>query len=206
MAVPSPERRNTVLFRWKAREDPGPDDPVPAEVIRNFPIADLEGVERVWGPVRAIAAASGEHSHWNWVAKSQGNRAGYHTFVAVECDNAIQGLMAVCNELRPARLEPAGRSILYVDFVEIAPWNLKGRASNPRFVGIGTVLVAEAIRMSRAKGANGCLGLHSLEQAEGFYDGCLMTRGERDIYYHDLVYFEYTQEQADGWFAEVDVP
>ena len=44
-------------------------------------------------------------------------------------------------------------------YLESAPWNLKGFSVSPRFLGIGTVLIAEAIRLSLEMGlkdASGC--------------------------------------------------
>jgi hypothetical protein len=49
--------------------------------------------------------------------------------VAVECDGEAQGLMAVLRMPRPARLDG---QLVYVDYLESAPWNLKGFADPPR--------------------------------------------------------------------------
>ncbi|VTR96316.1 Uncharacterized protein OS=Methylomonas sp. FJG1 GN=JT25_10440 PE=4 SV=1 [Gemmata massiliana] len=45
--------------------------------------------------------------------------------------------------------------------------------------------------MSIGATACGRVGLHSLPQAEDFYNRCGMTRIGPDPHYYDLVYFEY---------------
>jgi hypothetical protein len=109
----------------------------------------------------------------------------------------LQGLMAVLTQSRPATVTEGNVPVLYVDFLETAPWNLKGLHVRPRFLGVGTVLIAEAVLLSRESGWRGRVGLHSLPQAERFYDvHCQMTRTGPDPQYHDLVYFEYTEDMA----------
>jgi hypothetical protein len=120
--------------------------------------------------------------------------------VAVECDGEAQGLMAVLRMPRPARLDG---QLVYVDYLESAPWNLKGFADPPMFVGVGTVLIAEAVRLSLEMGFGGQVGLHSLPQAEAFYTRCRMTRLGPDSSYYDLTYFEYTGQQAADWLGSI---
>jgi hypothetical protein len=47
--------------------------------------------------------------------------------VAVECDGEVQGIMAVLRIPQPARLGDG--QVVYVDYLESAPWNLKGSAA-----------------------------------------------------------------------------
>jgi hypothetical protein len=107
--------------------------------------------------------------------------------------------MAVENLLRPSRLT-SGAWVLYLDYVEIAPWNVRvplDRAKpvvrEPRFTRVGTSLLGEAVRMSFGATASGRVGLHSLPQSEDFYSRCGMTRIGPDPSYYDLVYFEYAE-------------
>lgn len=78
--------------------------------------------------------------------------------------------MAVLSLPRPARLGDG--YAIYVDYLESAPWNLKNGVEPPRFLGVGTVLLIEAVRMSADAGFEGRVGLHSLPQAEAFYRKC----------------------------------
>jgi hypothetical protein len=143
-----------------------------------------------------------EHSHWDWRNKLDSVEAGYHLLVAVECQNQAQGMMAL---VRTPRLSPyTGESVVYVDYLESAPWNLRTTSASPRFLGVGTVLIAEAIHVSLEMGLSGRVGLHSLPQAEPFYESkCRMTRFGADRHYFDLPYFEYDAGQAARWLADI---
>jgi hypothetical protein len=128
----------------------------------------LDLLEIQWQQAREQAATTGgpedafvmEHAHWDWRNKSDSVAAGRRRLIAIECDGAQQGIMAVLTAPRPARLADA--HLLYVDYLESAPWNLKSLCSTPRFLGVGTVLMAEAIRLSLEWGLKGRVGLHSL--------------------------------------------
>jgi hypothetical protein len=204
MTSPS-SRRNVKLLDGRVPGRP----PVAAEVYRDYPAAELDGIEARWAKAREEAATSGlaaglaplEHAHWDWRNKADSVEAAQHMLVAVECDGEAQGIMAVLRTPRPARLGEG--QVVYVDYLESAPWNLKGFAASPRFIGLGTVLIAEAIRLSLELGLGGGVGLHSLPQAEAFYTRCRMARVGPDPYYYDLTYFEYTGQQATNWLASI---
>lgn len=118
--------------------------------------------------------------------------------------------MALETKLRPSALDPTNW-VVYVDFVEAAPWNRREppdrnqhTIQSPRFTGVGTLLIAEAIRASMGRGANGRIGLHSLPAAEDFYASrCKMTRLGSDPNYHGLAYFEYPEGVAAPWLTDV---
>jgi len=142
-----------------------------------------------------------EHSHWNWCNKGESVDSGIHLLVGVEYHGEPQGLMAILQSPRPARSR--NQRILYIDYVETAPWNLKGGHVTPRFLGVGTLLIADAIRMSVERGLAGAIGLHSLPQAEAFYERIGMKRLGSDPDYHDLTYFEYDGQRATEWMAAI---
>jgi hypothetical protein len=175
-------------------------------LTRGYPVTDayLDVIERLWGPDRARlareVAAQGEvleSAHWDWRNKVR-RQPHWHCLVTIECDGQVQGIMAVENLLRPSSLTP-GAAVLYVDYLETAPWNYrvpqdrnKRAVQVPRYTRVGTLLIGEAIRMSLGAAAGGRVGLHGLPQAEDFYvRRCGMTRIGPDPMYHDLVYFEY---------------
>jgi hypothetical protein len=177
-------------------------------VTRGHPrsVPFLSTVEAAWAAPRkqlaADLAAVGEtleNAHWQWLWKAQ-RPDHWHTLVTVQRDDEIQGIMAVENLLRPAR-SPASVSgwVLYADFLEVAPWNYRVPQDRsrpavrlPRYAAVGTVLIAEAVRMSLGAVAGGCVGLHALPQAAEFYaQRCGMTDFGPDPNYHDLAYFEY---------------
>jgi|GEM_PF-613844 len=179
---------------------------VAVTVTRGCPATDayLGAIERLWGPDRVSLATelqshgeTLESAHWRWTWKAT-RPPHWHCLVTVECEGQVQGIMAVENLLRRSVLTP-NAWVLYVDFLEVAPWNYrvpqdrsKSAVREPRFRGVGTLLLGEAIRLSIGASAGGRVGLHGLPQAENFYvDRCGMTRIGSDPAYHDLVYFEY---------------
>lgn len=182
---------------------------VPAQLYRDYPFLELESIEALWAEAREHTATAGlvaglaplEHTHWDWRNKADSVEAGHHMLVAVECGSEAQGIMAVLRTPRPAQLGDG--HVVYVDYVESAPWNLKGSAAPPRYLGVGTILIAEAVRLSLEMGLGGRVGLHSLPQAEAFYTRCGMAKVGPDPHYYDLTYFECTGQQATGWLASV---
>jgi hypothetical protein len=143
-----------------------------------------------------------ESGHWRWTRKDATTKAGDHLLVAVECRGRVQGLMALKTELRPSRIDP-GQWVVYVDYVESAPWNLNiPDVQVPRYAGVGTLLIAEAVRVAAGRTAGCRVGLHAIPQAEAFYASrCGMTRVGPDPEYHDYVYFEYPGGAAAQWLT-----
>ena len=98
-----------------------------------------------------------------------------------------------------------GRPLLYIDYLEVAPWNWRipeiGR--DGQFRGVGSALFWNAVQQSREEGFHGRVGLHALPQAEPFYqDGCHMTPLGRDAAKQDLLYFELSRQEAEVLFRE----
>jgi hypothetical protein len=185
-----------------------PPVPIAAEVIRHFPSTRLPAVEALWSPARLelatareVGGAPLESGHWKWTAKGERVDRGELSLVAVECVGDVQGLMAIPTRPRAATLSP-GESVLYVDYLEAAPWNQRAPGHPPRFIGAGSVLIADAIRASDELGYGGRVGLHALPQAVTFYQhNCAMTRVGPDPEYYDLIYFEYADRAGLDWLA-----
>lgn len=202
MTIPSSMRKVFLL------DDRKPGRPaVEASLHRDYPVAELAHVESLWAEAREPAATAGdaaglaplEHSHWDWRNKADSVERRRHLLVGLECEGDPQGVMAVLRTPRLARL--VSEHLVYVDDVETAPWNSKGAGLAPRFLGVGTALIAEAIRLGLEMGLGGRVGLHSLPQAEPFYLKCQMTRVGPDPDYYDLTYFEYLGQRATDWLA-----
>lgn len=214
---PAPQQRPVNPAPWLTDRRIRPADDTPVVVSRGLPLERISQIERDWSTARAslatTLAAAGFHldnAHWDWRNKVRHYPPGWHCLVAVEVENEIQGLMAVETKLRPSYLNPSDW-VVYVDFIEAAPWNLREPADRrvpaiqlPRFSGVGALLLAEAVRMSMGRTANGRVGLHSLSSAEDFYSvRCGMTSLGPDPSYHDLVYFEYPDSVAARWLTTV---
>lgn len=163
--------------------------------------------ERDWVPAMEAFRTGGttgrkpEDSHWDWRRKAQAVRGmlGFHSFALV-CGEQLQGLM-MTNDVGSARLrEQFGKPLIYVDFVATAPWNRHRLQDPPRFRGVGQVFILAAIETSREAGFRGRVGLHSLPEAEPFYEGkCGFARLGPDFSHQNLTYFEMTEKQADAF-------
>lgn len=190
--------------------DPARSTAVEAELwdaITNQQLADWEGewVPALFEGLRRIKRAGVDYAqwpqsrHWDWRAKTQGirqtlSKQGF----SLMCDGVTQGLMSV-DLMRRARLpEQDGQHLVYVDFVETAPWNRQELlVDSPRYQGVGSVLIRAAIELSKEEEFQGRIGLHSLPQANGFYANvCGMTDLGPDTNYQNLRYFEMTPEAA----------
>ena len=115
---------------------------------------------------------------------------------AIVYRDVTQGLMIV-DTSRTARLEPdRDKGLVYVDYVEVAPWNRSGWQPHRVFHSVGTVLLRTAIQVSLNRGFDGRIGLHSLPQADSFYRQQGMTNLGADADYQDLCYFEISVKEA----------
>ena len=142
--------------------------------------------------------------HWDWPAKAaqvQGLLA-FRGFCVV-CAGMTEGLMRL--DLTKSAREPtqAGKPLVYVDYLEVAPWNRPDLGQTARFKGVGTALITAAVALSDQEEFKGRIGLHSLPQADAFYrDRCGMTDLGPDAAYQHLRYFEMTAAQARAFLEE----
>lgn len=187
--------------------------PVDALLFDDITAWRIREIEEEWGPIRRDAArrvaenlgphAVPEHWHWDWTRKAPKLQLLAYRCLSIEADGKAQGLMMLNTVSHVARLDPdKGRPMVYVDYLESAPWNVKGMVAEPRFGAIGSRLFEAAIRLSIQEGFRGRVGLHSLPQSEDFYERvCRMVRLERDIHVQNLYYFELTAEAANAFLT-----
>lgn len=139
-----------------------------------------------------------EHFHWRWNAKvSESCHLLSCPTLAVECEAEPQGLILLQTDGHFARLPAQERKpLVYVPYLSTAPWNYRQLTAQPKFTGVGIVLVRAAIAISLEAEFKGRIGLHSLPQAEGFYERhgfqCLGPDPKRE----DLKYYELSPEAA----------
>ena len=175
----------------------------PAVLCEGIQERHLVDVEQLWKPALGLVLKwAGRHhleesSHWDWRAKLRSiGRSRRRSSFVVECDNMTQGLMIV-DVSRKARLEPdCGRGLVYVDYVEVAPWNRREWQPKRVFHSIGSAFLGVAIDWSFQLGFEGRIGLHSLPKAESFYRKVGMSDLGSDSNYEDLRYFEMTARVA----------
>lgn len=143
--------------------------------------------------------------HWNWRAKLTEIelRLGSLSF-AIVADGMTQAMMTL-DLTKRARL-PCQKTqhLLYVDFLEVAPWNRNDLTGEPaRYSGAGSILILAAIEQSMLEGFKGRVGLHSLPQSNRFYaNNCGMEDLGQDATYDNLRYFEMTPEQAQNFIGK----
>ena len=142
--------------------------------------------------------------HWDWrkkVAVLQG-MLGNPGF-SIVCDDLTQGMMIVDTVKHRGRIDGQnGQHLVYVAFVENAPWNRAELFSPPRYRGVGSILIRAAVALSEELEFHGRIGLHSLPQSNGFYaNTCGMTDLGTDPDHESLRYFEMTPEQARAFIA-----
>lgn len=120
----------------------------------------------------------------------------------------LQGLMKLESVGRSGRTaSQKGKPLTYVDYLETAPWNIKplmqALGRSPEFAVVGTRLIEAAVRKSLDEGFKGRLALHSLSTSERFYlDVCGMTAVGRDPAKQNLLWCEFTPEQAERFLQE----
>lgn len=139
-----------------------------------------------------------EDAHWDWSEKmmrEQRAPLGFRSW-ALEVENETEGLMQV--ELATHRCRAnKNLNLAYVDYISIAPWNRPWPGPPPRFRGIGSILLREAVRASLDEGFRGRIGLHALPGAVTWYrDRLKMKAFGADADYQGLDYFEFTEAQA----------
>ena len=182
---------------------------VDASLLFDVDPLTLIEVERLWGPSRLDGAERlhregnsnivPEHHHWNWGMKGQMLQWPSCRCLGVEADGQMQGLMMVESARHHSRLPRSrGESLLFIEFIESAPWNLLAYVTEPRYSGVGTVLIHAAIQSSVDLGYNGRIGLHALPQVESYYQEKYgMIYVEHDENHHSLPYYELTQARAE---------
>lgn len=152
-----------------------------------------------------------QNYHWNWALKALrlrrlniGDALSPVRLMGIKAEDRWQGMLMATSVGHASRLEPRGRELVYVDYVESAPWNIDfpDITQRPDLTGVGRQLMEAAVRLSRAMDFDGRIGLHSLEQAEGVYRHWGMTDLNLDMGYANLRYFEMSEIQANTFLRE----
>jgi hypothetical protein len=142
-----------------------------------------------------------ENEHWDWLGKADWLSLVAYRSLGVECEGMMQGLMLVVTDGYYSRTEPdLGKPLIYVDYVQTAPWNDEDLVDRPRLGAVGTHLLDGAVKLSVDLEYAGRIGLHSLQRSEGFYRRLGFAPVEierRDRHARGLWYFELTRQRAD---------
>ncbi len=191
---------------------------VEASLLEGMVPQDLLVVESEWSEQRSLVlqellgrgvdrAKWPQSVHWNWARKAPLLGLLETSGFGVVCEQRWQGVMLTKTASAFARL-PAdrGKPLVYVDFLEVAPWNwvIPEIDRRGQFRLIGPTLFWTAVQQSLAEGFQGRVGLHSLPQAESFYEKCGMTALGRDAEKQNLLYFELSRESAERYLQTGD--
>ncbi len=194
--------------------DPATGEPVAAELVYEISSNNIIDWHTLWQPalgaLKATLAIQGvprdqwpQSAHWDWSRKVDEVEGllGFRNF-CVTTDGMTQGLMRL-DLTKSARLNmQLGKPMVYVDYLEVAPWNQPFGGSPIRYRGVGSALLIAAVALSVEEDFKGRIGLHSLPQSESFYRHLNMVDMGPDARYQNLHYFEITPEAAQALLAE----
>ena len=170
-----------------AREDP--DHPLEPDISYGISEQQFLDLDAKWTSFKESNCPDPppENHGWKWSHKSA--TTGPYQFVTVKYAGEIQGILMISLAPVPARNpEAANQEVLYVEYLETAPWNQRAYAgANIRYWNIGTCLISEAIGISQRHRCDGRLGLHSLTQSRGFYH----DQGFENLGYDSEVELDY---------------
>lgn len=208
-------------------KDSASGEKVPMLLNDDMTLDELFDAEALWAParVRLLQRLKREgierrhwpqSRHWNWAEKAAsldpGRLAalGDVRLFGIAQNSEWQGVLwgETCDPIgteHQTRAGIPGRSLVYVSYVESAPWNWdvppqppdQARVQQRKFKGLGRQLMECAVRWSLQLEFRGRVGLHALPQAEAFYRrDCGMSDLGSDAGYQGMTYFEMTEEQA----------
>jgi hypothetical protein len=167
------------------------------DIVLDLPDTQLVEIEYHWAPERKRLPPSVEHRHWNW-----GGKTGKKTYrlIALLKGDSCEGLLAVETKLKPSRHDQ--RDLLYIGYIESAPWNLEQHPDGQRYRGVGTSLMIGAIQLSQQTDAKGGICLHSLDQSRVYYQHKwgMKSYGPDDLC-EDMDYFELAALDAIKFLA-----
>jgi hypothetical protein len=136
-----------------------------------------------------------EDAHWEWKKKFEETFSINYERYAIECQEITQGLMILEIDLHRSRIDPH-KNLVYVECLATAPWNRKSFKDLIIYKGVGSVLLGFAINLSVELEYKGRIGLHSLPNAELFYQKLGMKSFGSDPEYKGLKYFELSANAA----------
>ncbi|MEH2246367.1 hypothetical protein [Nostoc sp.] len=105
----------------------------------------------------------------------------YEVYV-LECDSVAQGIIVLQINKCPCRLE-LGKNLVYLNLLNVAPWNRVSLQGTRNYKGVGTVLLTFAILRSINLGFQGRIALNSLKSSESFYQKLPFVHVGSDLFF-----------------------
>ncbi|MBL9080884.1 MAG: hypothetical protein JNK76_03710 [Planctomycetales bacterium] len=190
---------------------------IEAQILEGVKPPDLIVVEGEWAAERSQVMQEllkqgvprpnwPQSLHWDWRKKAPQLKLLASAGFGLVSEKRWQGVMLTLTEPYATQLnQDKGKPLLYIDYLEIAPWNwaIPAIGQVGQFRGIGSILFWKAIRQSQEEGFHGRVGLHALPQAESFYEKiCRMTPLGRDPSKQNLLYLELSRIEAERHLKE----
>ena len=183
---------------------------VDAKLYEGLRAVDLTLIERQWGTwrqdiARRLADCGIDHQqwpqslHWDWFAKSRQLQLLAVEVFAIDFEKEWQGVTLVDSVTHRCQLDSQrDKNLLYVDYIETAPWNwsVPHIGVVRRFKGLGNILMRRVIQRSFELGFKGRVGLNALPQANDFYGARLGMSCIKATKIDDLDYFELSEVSA----------
>jgi hypothetical protein len=114
---------------------------------------------------------------------------------SIVAQGETQGLAQVNLTKASRETSQAGKLLVYLDYLEVAPWNRPEFEASPRLRGVGSALVTAAVARSDEEGFKWPARASFVVPGQR-YRKIGMTDLGQDSAYQNLRYFEMTAEQA----------
>lgn len=188
------------------------DEPIAVELHDDLKIDRLLDIEQQWTPARdelrekltKLGITRGdwpESLHWNWERKSLrlafADPDDFRVMAIRRQTNWEGAIVTRCKNHVASRAPDAGQPLVYVDYLEAAPWNWTvDKIQTRKFKVVGSLLLRAAIEQSYAKGWAGRTGLHALPKAQAFYRGQGLQYVRNDANKQNLPYYELSAAES----------
>ncbi|EKN6274144.1 TPA: hypothetical protein ACVH97_003535 [Yersinia enterocolitica] len=134
-----------------------------------------------------------EDYHWQWISKSMQYDTDEYKWFFLKTKENIE---AACLIYFPKKSALNDNDIFYVEFIAVAPWNRFSPLEKKRYNSIGKKLLQEIIKYSTSTlGYQYAFCLHSLPQAQGFYEYIGMVHIDK-LDKRPLQYYEIDNDQS----------
>ncbi|MET1113231.1 MAG: hypothetical protein ABWX67_17065 [Allosphingosinicella sp.] len=148
-----------------------------------------------------LEALSLQDAAWNWPLKAGiASLKAMATFV-VEAEGVTEGLMIAAPYGFAREPSQDGLPLTYIELLSTAPWNRAKLVPQPKYKGVGRLLMTAAVSLSLEEEQRGRIGLHALSGASEWYRGAC---GMSDLGYDEdkkMDYFEMTEAQASAFLS-----
>jgi hypothetical protein len=161
----------------------------------------LEVLVQTWLPL--LAPTEEDDRTWDWHGKHREPCFVQELeHLALLRGDDIEGVLMTSIATQPPGPSQL-QSLLYIEYLVVAPWNRAHLTTSQRFKGVGPTLMRHAVHRSVALGHEGRIGLHSEPRAVQFYEkkAKLMNRGS-DLVEGMRDYFEGDSDWADMFLAK----